>query len=114
MPWLCIVFNLRIFNLEKKRSLLCICIKLLCHPIARPANFHCLFERDFAFVRLRLSRRLFGFASSPLGQIGLVALPLSMGQVVSLIVVKRQAELTLVAPEVVSHKIWIFREINRL
>lgn len=114
MPWLCIVFNLWIFNLKKKRPLLCIWIKLLCHPIARPADFHYLFQRDFAFMRLGLSRGLFGFAGSALGQIGLVALPLGVGQVVALVVVQRKAELTLIAPEVVSHKIRVFSEINRL
>lgn len=114
MPWLCIVFNLRIFNLKKERSLFCLWIKLFCHTIARPTNFHGLFERDFAFMRLRLSRRLLGFAGSSLGQIGLVALPLSMGQVISLIVVQRQAKLTLIASKVVSHKVRILGEVDRL
>lgn len=112
MPWLCIIFNLRIFNLEEKRPLFCLWIKLFCHTITRPTNFNRLFEGNLALVRLRESRGLLGLASSSLGQIGLVSLPLCMRQVIPLIVVQCQAKFALIASEMVAHKIGIFSDID--
>lgn len=51
------------------------------HRIARP------FSRDFEWMRERPSRFLLGLAGCPLGLIGHVVLPLSMGQVIAHIVV---------------------------
>lgn len=111
MPWSHIVLNFRIFNLEEKRSLLRLWIKLFCHPITRPSDFDSLSKINLPLVRLRLGGGVLGLASSSLGQIGLVSLPLCVGQVIPLIVVKCQTQLTLVASEMVAHKIGIFGKI---
>lgn len=63
---------------------------------------------------LGLSRSFLGLPRRSFGEIGLVALSLCMGQVVTLIVVQGQAKFTLIASEVITHKVWIFREINGL
>lgn len=47
-------------------------------------------------MRLGLSRSILGLAGSSLSQIGLMALPLCVCQVVSLVIVKCQTQLTLV------------------
>ena len=46
---------------------------------------------------LRVSGSVVSLTGSPLGQIGLMPLPLSVRQVVPLVVVQRQTQLTLVA-----------------
>lgn len=48
-------------------------------------------------MRLRLSGRILGLAGGSLGEVGLMALPLGVGQVIPLVVVKRQAQLALIA-----------------
>jgi hypothetical protein len=50
-----------------------------------------------ALVGLRLRGCVLGLAGGALGEVGLVPLPLRVGQVVPLIVVQRQAQLALVA-----------------
>lgn len=114
MPRLHIVFNFRIFNLEQKRPLLCLWIILLSHTITRPSNFDSFSEIDFALVRLGLSRGVLCLASGALGEIGLVTLALSVGQVIALVVVQSETKLALVAAEVIAHKVGIFRQIDRL
>lgn len=88
MPWFHIVFDLGIFNLKKKGPLLRLWIKLLCDAISGPSNFDRFFEIDFALMRLRLGRGILSFTSSSFSQIGLMTLALSMGQIITLIVME--------------------------
>lgn len=80
---------------------------MFCYSVTRPANLDRLFEGDFALERLGVDRVVLGFTSSSLGEVSLVPLSLSVGEVVSLVVVKGEAELALVAAEVVAHKVGI-------
>jgi len=63
----------------------------------------CFFSRTrlaggkLALVGLGLRGRVLGLAGSALGEVGLVPLPLSVCQVVPLVVVQRQAQLALIA-----------------
>jgi hypothetical protein len=50
-----------------------------------------------ALVGLGLRGRVLGLAGGALGEVGLVPLPLRVGQVVPLVVVQRQAQLALIA-----------------
>lgn len=50
-----------------------------------------------ALVGLGLRGRILGLSGGALGEVGLVPLPLRVGQVVPLIVVQRQAQLALIA-----------------
>lgn len=58
---------------------------------------------------LGLSGGVLGLASSTFGQVGLVALALSVGQVVALVVVESETQFALVAPKVVPHEIRVLR-----
>lgn len=87
---------------------------MLGHPVPRPTNLDCLSNRDFALVRLRLSGCILGLASSSFSQISLMALALSVGQVVSLIVVQSQTKLAFIAAKMIAHEIGIFRQIDGL
>lgn len=107
MPWLCEVFDLRIFNLKKQRSLLGIRIKLFSHTIPRPPNLNRFLHVNLPLMRLRLSRRIFGFTSSTFSEIGLMAFPLSMSEVVTFVVVKSKTEFTFITTEMISHEIGI-------
>lgn len=87
MPRLHIILDFRIFNLEEERSLLRVMIKLLCHSISRSTNFNSFTNGDFKLMRLGLSGGFLGLPSGSLSEISLVALPLSVGQVVAFVVV---------------------------
>lgn len=114
MPWLRKILYLRIFNLEKKGSLLCLWIKLFCHPVPRSTNLDRLANINLPLIGLRLSRRILRLASRSLRQVGLMPLPLRVRQVVPLVVVQRQAKLTLVTAEVVAHEVGVLGEIDGL
>lgn len=114
MPGISIIFNFRIFNLKQKRALLRIWIILLCDSVSRPANLNGLSKRDLPLMRLRLRRGVLGLPRRPLGEISLVSLPLSVRQVVPLVVVQRQAKLALITPEVVSHEVGVLGEVDGL
>lgn len=108
MPRLGEVFDLRIFNLKKERSLLGIRVKLFSHTIPRPPNLNRFLHVNFPLMRLRLSRSIFGLTSSTFSEIGLMALPLSMSKVVTFVVVKSETEFTFVTTEMISHEIGVF------
>lgn len=109
MPGLGEVFNLRIFNLKQERSLLGLRIILLGHTVPRASNLNCFAKGDLALVGLRLRGGVLGLAGGTFGQVGLVALALSVGQVVALVVVESETQFALVAPEVVAHEIGVLR-----
>lgn len=92
----------------------CLGIELLCHPISRPTNFNCFADVNFALIRLGEWSGILGFTGGSLCQIGLVALPLSVGQIVSFIVVQCQTQLTLITAEVIPHKIGILGKVDGL
>lgn len=98
--------------LKKKRPLFRIMIKLLGNTIPRATNLHRFPKRELPLVRLRMSRGVFGLTRGALSEIGLVALPLSVGEVVTLVVVEREAELALVAAKVVAHEVWVLGEVD--
>lgn len=56
-----------------------------------------LADGDLSLVGLGLGRGVLSLARSSLGEVGLVALPLGVGQVVPLVVVEGEAELALIA-----------------
>lgn len=108
MSRLCEVFDLRIFNLKKERSLLGIRIKLLSHTVPRPPNLNRFLHINLPLMRLRLSRSIFGFTSSTFSEIGLMTFSLSMSEVVTFVVVKSETEFTFITTEMIAHEIGIF------
>lgn len=66
------------------------------HKCVLEGKLACFTNVDFSLVGLGLSRSILGLAGSSLSQIGLMALPLCVCQVVSLVIVKCQTQLTLV------------------
>jgi len=69
----------------------------------------CFAKGDLALVGLRLRGGVLGLAGGTFGQVGLVALALSVGQVVALVVVESETQFALVAPEMVAHEIGVLR-----
>lgn len=63
----------------------------------RKGQITSLADGDLSLVRLGLGRGVLGLAGSSLGEVGLVALSLGMGQVVPLVVVESETELALIA-----------------
>lgn len=114
MSGLSIIFNLGIFNLKEQRPLLCVRIILLCHSVSRPTNFNSLSWVDVPLVGLGHGGGVLGLPRRPLGEVGLVALPLRVGQVVPLVVVESQAQLALVASQVVPHEVGVLDEVDGL
>lgn len=94
--------------------MLCFWIKLFCHPVPRSTNLNCLANINLSLVGLRLSRSILSLTSRSLSQVGLMPLPLRVRQVVPLVVVQSQAQLTLVAAEVVAHEIGVLGEVDSL
>lgn len=94
--------------------MLCLWIKLFCHPVPRSTNLDRLANINLPLIGLRLSRRILRLASRSLRQVGLMPLPLRVRQVVPLVVVQRQAKLTLVTAEVVAHEVGVLGEIDGL
>ena len=114
MPWLAIIFDFRILNLKEKRVLLRVRIILFSYCISRSANLNRLAGRELALVWLGLRGRVLGLAGGTLGEVGLVPLPLRVREVVPLVVVERQAELALIAAEMVSHEVGVLGEVDGL
>lgn len=95
--------------LEKERSLLSIRIELFSDAVTRTTNLNRFAEGGFALVGLGVSGGVFGLTGSTLGEVGLVAFALGVGEVVALVVVEGEAELALVAPQVVAHEVRVLR-----
>lgn len=114
MPWLAIIFDFRVTNLKKKRVLLRFRIILFCYFIPGSANLNRFAGGKLALVGLGLRGRVLGLAGSALGEVGLVPLPLRVRQVVPLVVVQRQAQLALIAAEVIAHEIGVLGEVDSL
>lgn len=89
-------------------------IILLSHLIPRSSNLNGLAGRELSLVGLGLRGRVLGLAGGTLGEVGLVPLPLRVSQVVPLVVVQRQAQLALVAAEVVAHEVGVLGEVDGL
>lgn len=89
-------------------------IILFGYSIPRSANLNGLAGRELALVGLGLRGRVLGLAGGALGEVGLVPLPLRVRQVVPLVVVQRQAQLALVAAEVVAHEVGVLGKVNGL
>jgi len=89
-------------------------IILFGYCITRSADLNRLARCELALVGLGLRGRVLGLACGALGEVGLMPLPLRVRQVVPLVVVQRQAELALVAAEVVAHEVGVLGEVDGL
>ena len=103
----------RIVDLEQQRLLAVLRIALLRHPVAGPTNFHELFRLNARLLRLNDPRCFLRLLGRTACQIGLMLFALRVGQVAALVVVQRQAELTLVRAEMVFHKVRILVQVDR-
>lgn len=63
---------------------------------------------------LRLGGGVLSLAGGALGEVGLVALALGVSEVVALVVVEGEAELALIASQVVAHEVGVLGQVDRL
>ncbi len=90
-------------------------VALLRHLVARTANTRCAQLRDGAgdavAHRLRAGAR---FQRGATGEVVLVPAALCVREVVALVRVQREAQLALVAAQVVAHEVRVFRQVYRV
>ena len=75
--------------------------------------YHFRFRRT-QHSRLGLDQGVFGLHRRPPRQVLLVPLPLRVRQIVPLVVVERETQLTLVLPEMISHEVRVLVQVHRL
>lgn len=101
-------------HLEEERALLRVGLDLLGHAVARPADLDGLARVHLLHARERQHRVVARLARQPARHVLLVALALRVREVVALVVVQREAELALVAAQVVAQQVRVLGDVRRL
>mmetsp|Transcript_134407 Transcript_134407/g.287526 ORF Transcript_134407/g.287526 Transcript_134407/m.287526 type:complete len:241 (-) Transcript_134407:135-857(-) len=108
-----LIRHLGILDLEEQSLLLCLRVPLLRHPVPWSTDLH-RFSGATAHVRLGLDCRILLLLRRPPCQVDLVLFPLCVCEVAALVRVECQAQLALVAAEVIAKEIRVLREIDGL